>query len=169
MDVNERREKILEALKASITPLSAAALAKEYGVSRQIIVNDVALLRASGSNIESTPRGYLLKKERSGLVRKVACCHTGDQMREEMYAIVDEGCVIENVIVEHPIYGEITGNLNVASRREVDRFIDKCNASSAAPLSALTEGIHLHTLTCPDEDAYINACEALETLGILCK
>lgn len=167
MEANQRREKILEDLHESILPISASALARTYSVSRQIIVGDIALLRAGGSRIVSTPRGYLLEKERAGIVRQVACRHTAGQMRDEMYAIVDQGCIIENVIVEHPIYGEITGNLDVASRLEVDRFIEKCEKSSAAPLSILTEGIHLHTLTCPDEDAYRSACDSLKELGFL--
>lgn len=167
MEATTRRQQILHTLSESTLPIRASELARTFSVSRQIIVSDIALLRAGGSKIISTPRGYILEKPRFGIIRQVACRHTAAQMRDEMYAMVDQGVIIENVIVEHPIYGEITGNLNVASRLDVDRFIEKCNECAAAPLSILTEGTHLHTINCPDEESYQATCESLRKLGIL--
>ena len=82
-------------------------------------------------------------------------------------AIVDQGCTVEDVIVEHPIYGQLTGPLHLTSRYEVSQFISRSAKEDARPLSNLTEGIHLHTVTCPDEDAFRRVKEKLRELGIL--
>ena len=50
----ERREKIIQKLKTSEKPISATTFAKIFDVSRQVIVQDVALLRANGNSIIST-------------------------------------------------------------------------------------------------------------------
>ncbi len=168
MDAESRRNQIIDRLNRSEKPLSASALAREFQVSRQIIVGDVALLRASGTNIDATPRGYILnRRESTGIVRQIACRHQSEHMQEELYAIVDQGCTISDVIVEHPLYGQLTGSLRLSSRYDVDRFIEKSKESDALPLSFLTEGIHLHTIICPNEDAYQRVLQSLESLGFL--
>ena len=53
-----RRGRIVSDLVGSKKPLSGAALAKELGVSRQIIVQDIALLRANGHDIVVNHRVY---------------------------------------------------------------------------------------------------------------
>ena len=116
MDAAARRAAILSVLERTDHPVSAAALAREFSVSRQIIVGDVALLRAGGLSIAATPRGYMLPEEHSGLVRTLACRHRADQMEDELNAIVDQGCTVIDVIVEHPIYGQLTGPLQLSSR-----------------------------------------------------
>ena len=113
MDAAARRAAILSVLERTDHPVSAAALAREFSVSRQIIVGDVALLRAGGLSIAATPRGYMLPEEHSGLVRTLACRHRADQMEDELNAIVDQGCTVIDVIVEHPIYGQLTGPLQL--------------------------------------------------------
>lgn len=90
-------------------------------------------------------------------------------MEKELHAVVDQGCTVLDVIVEHPIYGQLTGPLHLSNRYEVGQFIQRCREESVAPLSLLTDGVHLHTITCPDEQAFIRVREALETLGILLK
>jgi hypothetical protein len=154
-------------LEGAKGPVSAAALAKEFSVSRQIIVGDVALLRAGGLDIAATPRGYVLPRQSAGLVRTLACCHRDDQMEAELNAIVDQGCTVVDVIVEHPIYGQLTGPLHLSSRYEVGQFAARCRQQSAAPLSQLTEGIHLHTVCCPSQAAYERTQNALRELGVL--
>ena len=169
MTASERRETIRKILKEEKQPVSAGHLAAELSVSRQIIVGDIALLRAAGEEISATPRGYVLQENGgpSGYVRRIACCHGADGMEAELNAVVDNGCTVLDVIVEHAIYGEITGPLQLKNRYDVSRFIQKAADSSAQPLSALTEGIHLHTIVCPDEAAYLRVCGDLRTLGIL--
>lgn len=167
MDAQERRQAVARQLEQAEGPVSASVLARTFSVSRQIIVGDIALLRASGMNIAATPRGYLLPREAVGLVRTVATRHRADQMEAELNAIVDQGCTVVDVIVDHPIYGQLTGPLQLSSRYEVGQFIVRCREQSAAPLSLLTEGIHLHTITCPDANAYARVKNALADLGIL--
>lgn len=167
MDAQERRQAVALHLEKAAGPVSAASLAREFSVSRQIIVGDIALLRAGGMNIAATPRGYVLPREIAGISRTLACRHRADQMEAELNAIVDQGCTVVDVIVEHPIYGQLTGPLQLSSRYDVGQFMSRCRQQSAAPLSQLTEGIHLHTVLCPDQGAYERVQTALGALGML--
>lgn len=167
MTSTERRRQIYEILQSADGPISATTLANQCAVTRQVIVGDIALLRAEGYNIAATPRGYVIPNETTGLTRCVACSHSLDGTREELNAMVDCGCTVLNVIVEHPVYGQITAALHLRSRYDVEQFIAKMRDSSASPLSALTEGIHLHTLSCPSEDAFVHLKDRLRQLGIL--
>ena len=167
MRAEERRQAIREILQRSTQPVSAGALAARFSVSRQIIVGDIALLRAAGADISATPRGYIILPETTGFIRQVACRHNAVGMEAELNAIVDQGCTVLDVIVEHPIYGQLTGPLQLSSRYDVAQFITRCAQSDARPLSDLTEGIHLHTLSCPDEDAFQRVQAALRDMGVL--
>ena len=167
MNTSDRRKEILSILQQSTVPVSATALAQQLGVSRQIIVGDVALLRAAGTEICATPRGYVILRAAAGFTHRIACRHDSDGMATELHAIVELGCTVADVIVEHPIYGQITGPLQMSSHADVDQFIHRCETESALPLSLLTEGIHLHTICCPDETAFVQVQKKLSELGIL--
>lgn len=167
MHAQERRAEILNVLQQSHSPVNATALARQFGVSRQIIVGDVALLRASGADISATPRGYLLARDSAALRRTVACQHTSAQMVEELNCIVDHGCIVEDVVVEHPVYGQLVGKLELSNRYEVSQFDRRCQEASAQPLSLLTDGVHLHNLRCPSEEAFQRVREALAQAGFL--
>ncbi|MEG1989052.1 MAG: transcription repressor NadR [Oscillibacter sp.] len=167
MHADQRRQATLTILRQSKQPVSATALASRFSVSRQIIVGDIALLRAAGEDISATPRGYVILPTASGLVRQIACQHGADGMGDELNAIVDQGCTVLDVIVEHPVYGQLTGSLHLSNRYDVTQFLDRCAQGGAQPLSNLTEGIHLHTLLCPDEAAYLRVTKALEKNHIL--
>jgi hypothetical protein len=167
MRSEQRRAAILDALERAAEPVSAGALAERLGVSRQVIVGDVALLRARGAGILATPRGYELRGAVEGVVRQIACRHADADMERELNAIVDQGCTVVDVIVEHPLYGQLTGSLQLKSRYDVGEFLRRCERADARPLSDLTEGIHLHTLACPDEAAFERVREDLHALGFL--
>ncbi len=167
MNASARRAAILDALRSASGPVSASLLSARFGVSRQIIVGDVALLRAAGEAISATPRGYVLARESALLVRTVACCHKPADMGKELCIMVDNGCVVRDVIVEHPLYGQLTGALSLKSRFDVEQFCARAAAADAAPLSALTDGIHLHTLLCPDEASFQRVRDALGKAGFL--
>ena len=169
MNAAQRRGRMLEELKFAEGPLSATALAQRLSVSRQIIVGDVALLRAAGEGITATPRGYVLDAPRAGMVATVACAHSGADMERELTLMVDQGCTVENVIVEHPVYGQLTGPLELSSRYDVWSFIRRVRECEAQPLSALTDGVHLHRLRCPDEGALERVRAALDGAGFLVK
>ena len=166
MTAMQRREKIYAQLLTAAAPVSATALARQFGVSRQIIVGDIALLRAGGYNITATPRGYVIVAS-GGITVQLAVCHSGEATRDELYAMVDCGCTVQDVIVEHPVYGQLTAPLQLSSRYDVDQFIHSMASSDARPLSALTEGIHLHTLSCPSDDALAHLKENLRQMGVL--
>ena len=167
MRAEERRQAIRELLQRAKQPVSATALAAHFSVSRQIIVGDIALLRAAGADISATPRGYVILRETGGLVRQVAVQHDAAGMGEELNAMVDQGCTVVDVIVEHPLYGQLTGPLQLSSRYDVQQFLKRCASADAQPLSNLTEGIHLHTLSCPDSEAFRRVQQNLRELGIL--
>lgn len=167
MEAASRRQAILDRLRTADRPVSASALAAGLNVSRQIIVGDIALLRADGAEISATPRGYVLPRATDGITRTIACRHTLAQTGQELDILVDNGCTVLDVIVEHPVYGQLTGQLQISSRYNVEQFLARIRGSDAAPLSMLTGGLHLHTLCCPNEDAYTRACAALKAAGLL--
>ncbi|MDE7243167.1 MAG: transcription repressor NadR [Oscillospiraceae bacterium] len=166
MTAAERRTAILDILNNSTQPVSASALAGHFHVSRQLIVGDIALLRAGGAPVIAAARGYQLQNH-SGLLRRTACRHRSEDMQTELQIMVDNGCTVLDVVVEHPVYGQLTGALQLSSRYDVQQFILRCNA--AQPLSCLTEGVHLHTLSCPDEAAFRRVEEQLDEAGFLLK
>ena len=158
MNAVQRREVILERLSNADAPVSASVMAAELGVSRQIVVGDVALLRAGGAAIEATPRGYQFHPASGGYTGILACVHrTAEEMRTELYA------------VENPLYGELRGNLNLSSRYDVDNFIQQAADTPECLLSRMTGGVHLHTLCCPDEKTFHRIEAALENAGVLYK
>jgi len=171
MEASFRRKKILDMISTQKPPVSASLLAKTFNVSRQVIVGDVALLRAQGHEIIPTARGYMIPeyKDANQYHGKIACRHTPENTKAELYAIVDSGAVVVNVIVEHEIYGEITGGLNLANRGDVDLFINKVDTSEVRLLSELTMGVHLHTIACRDRAHFDEICRTLDENGFLYK
>lgn len=170
VDTAARRMAILNDLKTAGKPTSASFLAKRYQVSRQIIVGDIALLRAAGEKIFATPRGYMFDTDHDGgtVTKTIACCHQGEKaLLDELYTVVDLGGEVLDVIVDHAVYGQLIGRLQIRSRYDVDVFIDKIRKNRAAPLSTLTEGIHLHTLSCPSEEVFERIRTALLEKGVL--
>lgn len=167
LPAGERRRKVAALLRQSGGPVSAAALAARFSVSRQVIVGDVALLRAAGADITATPRGYVVGCGGPGVTRTVACVHPPEEMGRELFAIVDAGGEAVDVVVEHPVYGQLTGALRVRTRRDVEEFLRRVAQHGAQPLSALTGGIHLHTIRCPDGETCQRVLKALGEQGFL--
>ena len=165
----QRRKRIIEILEANEAVISASVLAKELHVSRQIIVSDIALLRAKDYDILSTPRGYVMNRKTSEneVTFKIACSHSEDLLQQEIYTIVDHGGRLIDVIVEHPIYGQLTGQLNIISRYDADDFLEKVAQSKISLLCHLTDGIHLHTISCDDSETADRIREALCEAKIL--
>ena len=166
MTAAQRRTAIYKQLTTAQTPISATALAQQFSVTRQVVVGDIALLRAEGHSITATPRGYMIPAE-TGLRRTIACHHSGEDTQKELFAMVDCGCTVVDVIVEHPVYGQLSGQLQVFSRYDADVFWDALQKNGAQPLCSLTGDIHLHTLVCPDEARKARVLAALEEKGYL--
>lgn len=170
MTQKERRAKILELLGQADLPLTGSYLSSTLGVTRQVIVSDVAVLRAGGEKIIATPQGYLLYKPQQEAVHKstVAVQHGGEEdMANELYLIVELGGTVLDVTVEHPLYGEITGNLQLSSKADVQKFVEKMQTLEAEPLLVLTGGYHLHTIEAPTSEVMGAIREALRQAGYL--
>lgn len=159
MTGEERRTKIIEILRDSEEPVSGAELAKRLHVSRQVIVQDIALLRAVNRNIISTTKGYVLYVKE---VQKVNRCflvrHSDDDIEDELCTIVDNGGKVMDVIVMHDIYGEISAGLVIKNRQDVYDFMEKLKSHKTIPLKDLTGGIHLHTVEA-DSEAILDSIE----------
>ena len=168
--MNQRQSDIMKILRSSGEPVSASALAQSFRVSRQSIVGDVALLRAAGEEIIATSRGYVLADAGTGefpYIGTIVCTHTAEQLIEELYTIVDLGGTVIDVSIEHAIYGELSGKLDLSSRYDVDVFLRRVKEEEgAAPISTLTGGIHLHRIGCRSRESFERIRNRLLQLGI---
>ena len=164
-----RRDRILDVLRSSSEPVAGTALARELGVSRQAIVQDVAILRAAGVPIVATVRGYLLTPAPGAHAHRlvVAVRHAPAQAQDELLAIVDVGVRVVDVAVDHPVYGELRGPLLLESPADVRAWAKATAETRAHLLSELTDGVHLHTLESSDPDRLRRAASALAEHGYL--
>lgn len=166
----QRRDELLLLLKQAQAPITGSELAKHANVSRQVVVNDMNLLKARNEPIMATSQGYVYMESEqitTRLKRKIVCAHSPEQTVEELFMIVDCGVTVENVIVEHPVYGEITASLMVSNRLEVEQFIERVRETKSNFLSALTDGTHLHVISSTSEEGLDRAEEKLRAAGIL--
>lgn len=151
MNAVERREKIVELITTSDEPVSGSTLSKKLEVSRQIIVQDIAILKASGYEIMSTNRGYILNNT-SSYTRVFKVHHTNEQTEDELNLIVDIGGTVEDVFVWHRVYGRIRASLNISSRRNVQQCIDGLVSGKSTALMNITSGYHYHTVKADSEE-----------------
>lgn len=153
MGSKERRKLIEQLLIKRLDPQKGQDLAKELGVTRQVIVKDIAILRAEGVNIIATPEGYIIQKDESHKIKRIiAVSHSSENIEEELTCVVKFGGVIEDVIIEHPLYGEMRGMLMIKTLYDIQNFMKKFKEYKAEPLSALTGGVHIHTIEAADEE-----------------
>lgn len=166
-----RRAQILELLKQAETPMTGKEIGERTGVSRQIVVGDINLLKAVEEPIVATSRGYLYMHEYvgDGQIERIAVCqHSADQTEEELTIFVDHGVTVKDVRVEHPVYGDLTASIMVTNRMEVKEFLEKIASAKAVYLSALSEDhTHLHTVMADNVKQLDQAFEALRKAGIL--
>lgn len=168
MEGAKRREELLNILSNRTEPVSGGELSRMLGVSRQVIVQDIALLRASDIEIISTTRGYLIYHTESPSYKRVfRVKHTTDQIEDELCTIVDNGGKILDVLVAHKIYGEITTELIIRNRQDVYDFVKKVNEQKVVPLKDLADGIHRHTVEADSEKTLDRVEKALEEKGYL--
>ncbi len=169
MNANKRRGAVLRLLQSSNVPLAGAQLSAKLGVTRQVIVQDIAVLRASGASILATPRGYtMLPKARArGVTKLIAVRHDSSQTKDELYCAVDLDVEVLDVIVDHPVYGQLTGQLSCQTREDVDEFLVTMEHTGAGLLSSLTDGVHLHTVRGKDKTVIQSLEQALTKMGIL--
>lgn len=154
----ERRDSIAKMIQESQTPVPARRLALAYDVSRQVIVQDIALIRASGYDIISTHRGYMINTPRT-VKRVFKVLHTDEQMEEELNLIVDLGGCVENVMINHRVYGHMEAELNINSRKKIALFLEDIKNGSSSPLKNITSGYHYHQVKA-DNEAVLDEIEA---------
>ncbi len=146
MNGQERREEIVKIIKNSDKPVAGTALAKQLNVSRQVIVQDMALIRANGIDILSTHRGYIINEDKiASRVFKVF--HTEEQVEEELNLFVDLGGKVEDVFVYHKVHGVIKVPMNIKSRMDVRKYLEEISTGKSTQLMKLTSNYHYHTIT----------------------
>ena len=161
-----RLEQIYQYLRGADRAISGNELSEKFNISRQIIVQDIALLRAKGYDIISTNRGYIINDNSVNV--KLCLRHDDEDITKELYAIVDNGGTIKNVIIDHPVYEQIVAPLNLSNRKEVDEFVAKMNKHQGIPLKQLGDGrTHYHEISAPSMEIITNIIKDLEALGFL--
>ncbi|MGI6216969.1 MAG: transcription repressor NadR [Coriobacteriales bacterium] len=166
MTGNERRKAILEMLRNAEGPISGTQIGKKTGVSRQVVVQDIALLRTQGNPISSTHYGYILEKPKEQTML-VKVCHTEEQTEDELNSIVDLGGTVVDVIINHRTYGKMSAPLNVKCRKDVERFLDQIASGKSSPLSRITSGYHFHHISADSEETLDEIEKMLADKGYL--
>ena len=162
----QRRKIILSMLKQSDKPLSGGALGRETGVSRQVVVQDIALLRTQGYDIVATARGYMLETSKK-VVRVFKVFHMNDRTEEELTTIVDLGGCVVDIMVNHRVYGKVVAPINIGSRRDVAAFMKQLETGKSTPLFNVTSGYHFHTVTADSEEVLDDIEQALRDSNLL--
>ena len=166
MTGSDRRKQIVDQIRNSTTPVAGKVLAAAYDVSRQVIVQDIALIRTAGYDIISTNRGYILNTQKA-ISRVFKVQHTDEQTEEELYEIVDLGGCVESVMVNHRVYGHMEAPLGIHSRRKAAAFIEDIKSGKSSPLKNITSNYHYHTVSAESEEILDEIEEMLRAKGFL--
>ena len=166
MKAEERRKEIVNLLMGEKKAVSGGELGERFGVSRQIIVQDISLLKASGYEILSTHNGYIIHK--SPLVERIfKLHHTTEQTEKELKLIVESGGTVVDVFVWHKVYGKVSANLNIFSNLHIKQFIEGVRSGKSSELMNITGGYHYHTIRADSEEILDNIQEKLEENGFI--
>lgn len=166
MKANERRNEILSLLGNAESPIPAGVLSERFNVSRQVIVQDIAILRANGYGVISTNRGYVLGgKSRAERVFK--CRHTLEKLVDEGYLIISLGGKVEDIFVNHRVYGRICARLDLITTTHVEELYRSLVSGASKPLMSVTDGYHYHTVSAGSEEQLDEIERALREKGFL--
>lgn len=166
MKAEDRRREIFSAISQSGGPVTANYLSQKFGVSRQVIVQDIAMLRANGYAVISTNRGYVTESA-DGTQRVFKCRHSLEDMLEESNIVISNGGTVDDIFVYHRVYGKIAAGLNLSTMRHAEELYRSLASGASKPLMSVTDGYHYHTVSAPTEAA-LNAIEsALRAAGFL--
>ena len=168
MSGQERREEIIKIIKNCGRPVAGTDLANKLGVSRQVIVQDMALIRANGIEVMATNRGYVIQESKD-VSRVFKVIHSNEQVEDELNLFVDLGGKVEDVFVYHKVYGVIKATLNIKSRRDVKSYMEGISSGKSTNLLNLTSNYHYHTITTEDEETLDLIQEELNKKGFLAK
>lgn len=166
MKVAERRKEIAALLLSSKEPVSGSELSRQFGISRQIIVQDIAILKSMGCEILSTNQGYVMQK--SPFFEKVfKVRHTTLETEDELSCIVNLGGTVVDVFVWHKVYGKIEADLNIATRLHIKQFLEGVRSGKSTELMNITGGYHYHTVRADSEEVLYQIEAALENRNYL--
>jgi transcriptional regulator of NAD metabolism len=166
MKATERRTAIANFLLAEDRAVSGGELSEKFGVSRQIIVQDITVLKGSGYDILSTHNGYVIQK--SPLKERVfKLYHTTDQTEDELSLIVNLGGTVVDVFVWHKVYGKMIAPLNIFSLLQVKQFIEGVRTGKSSELMNITGGYHYHTVRAESEEILDKIGMALDEKGYI--
>ena len=164
MKAQERRKTIINILLSEDRPIPGGELSEKCGVSRQIIVQYIAVLKGQGFDILSTHNGYLVQKSPfKDRVFKVK--HSTDQTEDELSTIVELGGTVVDVFVWHKVYGKMSAPLNIFSELQIKQFIEGIRAGKSTELMNITGGYHYHTVRAEKEDILERIAEVLSEKG----
>lgn len=166
MKAAQRREEILSLIGNSRNPVSANFLSEKYSVSRQVIVQDIALLRAQGYGVISTNRGYVLGSG-LGAQRVFKCRHTLQELIRESEIIISRGGKVEDIMVNHRVYGKISARLELSEPRHAEELYRSLVSGASKPLMSVTDGYHYHTVSADSEQTLDGIESALREAGFL--
>lgn len=166
MNTSERRKEILKILQGAELPVAARELAARFGVSRQVIVQDMAVIRASTPGILSTTKGYAIQQETS-CTREFKVRHRQEQAAEELNLIVDCGGHVKNISISHRVYGRVTAEMDIRSRQDVAEFVEALSSSHSTVLSSATSGYHYHLVEASGQERLDLIGQQLEKAGFL--
>ena len=162
----DRRKRIVGILENSDAPVSGLSLSKELHVSRQVIVQDIALIRANGRSVFSTNRGYVIQKQKD-VSRILKVVHSDEEVRDELMAVVDMGGTVKDVFVYHKVYGVLKAEMNITSRFTVEQFMEQIATGNSGLLKNVTAGYHYHTILADSEEILDLIEESLKEKGFL--
>ncbi len=166
MKVAERRKALVTLLHAERDPIPGGELARRFEVSRQIIVQDISVLKGMGYEILSTHNGYVLHK--SPLAERVfKVKHTTAETEEELNCVVDLKGTVVDVFVWHKVYGRICAPLNIFSRLQVKQFLEGVRTGKSSELMNVTGGYHYHTVRADSEEILDRIGEELDRRGYI--
>ena len=168
MNTAQRRTEILKLLQQEEKPVAARAMASQFGVSRQVIVQDMAVIRASTPGILSTTRGYVLQQDKDiACTREFKVRHGQEQAAEELNLIVDCGGRVKNISISHRVYGRITAEMDIRSRQDVQEFLQALSGGASTVLSTATDGYHYHLVEAATPDRLDLIGQALQDADFL--
>lgn len=169
MKGEERRNKIIQIISTSDTPISGHELSKMLDVSRQVIVQDIAILRANGYSIISTNKGYIIGVGNNNYARVYKVRHTDDEVEKELSLIVDLGGQVKDVFIYHKAYGVVRADMNIKSRRDIKQYMDVIESGNSSYLSNITSGYHYHTIVAESEEILDLIKQELDEQGFLAR
>ena len=166
MKAIDRRKAIANRLLSASNAITGSTLSEEFGVSRQIIVQDITMLKGSGYDIISTHNGYIIQKSPLK-IRVFKLHHTTEQTEDELNTIVDMGGTVVDVFVWHKVYGKMIAPLNIFSRLQVKQFIEGVRSGKSSELMNITGGYHYHTVRADSEEILDLIGNAVENKGLI--